>query len=121
MKKLILSLSLLAALATTNAAIAAGRQDFRIVNSTGYDINEVYVGPVSASVWGEDVMGDQTLDDGETANIHFTGKASECMWDIKVVYDDEEEAEFRKVNLCETSVLTIFWNRKSGETRFTAE
>jgi hypothetical protein len=114
MKKLFLSLTCLAALVASNA-------DFRLVNRTGYDINEVYVGPTSSSVWGEDVMGEQSLDDGETANIRFTGKSSECMWDIKVVYEDKDQSEFRSVNLCETSVVTIFWNRKTGESRFTTE
>jgi hypothetical protein len=39
----------------------AGDQDFKRVNKTGYTINEVYMGPLSASTWGNDIMGTGTF------------------------------------------------------------
>ncbi|WP_342151262.1 hypothetical protein [Methylorubrum sp. SB2] len=116
------SLSLLAAtLMAPLPALAQGKQDFTIVNRTGYQIDEVYVGPVSQRHWGEDVMGKDAIGDGESANITFNGGSKACKWDIKVVYNDGDESEFREVNLCNVSTVTLFWNRKSGTTRFVVQ
>ncbi len=117
-----LSLSLLAAtLMAPLPALAQGKQDFTIVNRTGYQIDEVYVGPVSQRHWGEDVMGKDAIADGDSADITFNGGSKACKWDIKVVYNDGDESEFREVNLCNVSTVTLFWNRKAGTTRFVVE
>lgn len=118
----VLSLSLLAV--TTLAplpVLAQGKQDFTLVNRTGYQIDEVYVGPVSQRHWGEDVMGKDAIADGDSADITFNGGSKACKWDIKVVYNDGDESEFREVNLCNVSKVTLFWNRRAGTTRFVVE
>jgi hypothetical protein len=38
------------------SAVAQGKQDFSLVNQTGYDISEVYVSPANSSDWEEDVL-----------------------------------------------------------------
>ncbi|KQT53608.1 hypothetical protein ASG52_05715 [Methylobacterium sp. Leaf456] len=116
------SLSLLAVtLLAPLPVLAQGKQDFTIVNRTGYQIDEVYVGPVSQRHWGEDVMGKDAIGDGESADITFNGGSKACKWDIKVVYNDGDESEFREVNLCNVSTVTLFWNRKAGTTRAVVE
>lgn len=102
-------------------AHAQGKQDFTLVNRTGYQIDEVYVGPVSQSHWDEDVMGKDAIAHGETADITFNGGSNACKWDIRVVYNDGDASEFRSVNLCNVSRVTLYWNRKAGETRFEVE
>lgn len=117
-----LSFSLLAATVLAPLPVLAqGKQDFTIVNRTGYQIDEVYVGPVSQRHWGEDVMGKDSIGDGESADITFNGGSKACKWDIKVVYNDGDESEFRDVNLCNISTVTLFWNRKAGTTRAVVE
>lgn len=108
-------------LLSATPAFSQAAQDFTLVNRTGYQIDQVYVGPVSSSKWGKDVMGKAAIGDGQQANITFSGQSNACQWDIKVVYDDGDESEFRDVNLCNISKVTLFWNRKAGETRFTVE
>jgi hypothetical protein len=107
----------LAALAATVIAAPAfaGDQDFRLVNRTGYDIAEVYVSPSATNHWGKDVMGHQTLDDGEGVNISFAHDASACHWDLKVIYTDNDTAQWGNVDLCKINKITIHWNRKTGE------
>ena len=51
------------ALAMPSMAEAQSRLDFTLVNRTGYEINEVYVGPTSSSSWGRDIMGQGTLEE----------------------------------------------------------
>ena len=117
-----LSLSLLAAMTLAPLPVLAqGKQDFTLVNRTGYQIDEVYVGPVSQSHWGQDVMGKDAIANGDTADITFNGSSNACKWDIKVVYNDGDKSEFRAVNLCNVSRVTLFWNRSAGDTRFVVE
>lgn len=108
---------LAASAATLIAAPAfAGDQDFTLVNKTGYDIAEVYVSPSAANRWGDDVMGKDTLDDGESVDISFSHDAEACHWDLKVVYTDKDTAQWANVDLCKISKITIHWNQKTGET-----
>jgi hypothetical protein len=97
-------------------AWSAGDQDFTLVNRTGYTIEQVYVSPIKAKDWQEDVLGRDVLDDGESVDIRFNKREEVCRWDLKVVYDDGEEAVWSDFNLCEVSRITIRYNRKSGET-----
>lgn len=102
-------------------ALAQGRQDFALVNRTGYQIDEVYVGPTSSPNWGRDLLGQNVLANNQVFNVRFGAATSECMWDIKVVYNDGDTSEFRRVNLCQVSKVNLFWNRQAGTTRFTVE
>ncbi len=105
----------LAMLAPT-VADAAGRQNFNLVNNTGYTIKEVYVSPVSTNDWEEDVLGQDTLDDGQSVLIRFPHHAGGCNWDMKVVYDDDTDAHWENFNLCTISEISISYNSKTGKT-----
>jgi len=118
---------LIAAFAALSLSMATGdvhaqaQQDFVLVNRTGYTIDEVYVSASNANSWEEDLMGDDSLENGQQLNVRFARDTSQCMFDIKVVYDDQETAEFRGINLCQVSRVTIFYNRSSRTTRFTTD
>ncbi|WP_439597030.1 hypothetical protein [Falsiroseomonas sp.] len=116
-----LAATCLAAMGPAAPAQAQGRQDFTMVNRTGYQINEVYVGPSSSPNWGRDILGQNVLANGRSFNVTFPGRSSECMWDIKVVYEDRDQSELRQVNLCRVSTITLFWDRQRNATRFVAE
>ena len=112
-----------AALAALIAAAAtpalAANQDFQLVNRKGYQIDEVYVGPHSSRSWGEDVMGNDALANGERVNITFPNRTSACSFDIKVIYHDKDEATWESVNLCQVSKVSLFW--RNGATRGVTE
>jgi hypothetical protein len=95
---------------------SAENLDFNLVNKTGYTINEVYVSSAATNDWEEDVLGKDQLENGERAAIEFERDASGCNWDLKVVYDDGEEAEWGRLNLCSISSVTLRYNRDKGET-----
>ena len=103
-------------LSAVSTAALAGDQDFTLVNRTGYTIEQVYVSPIKARDWEEDVLGRDVLDDGDVVNIRFSKREDVCRGDLKVVYDDGEEAEWSDFNLCEVSRITIHYERKSGRT-----
>ncbi|HQS10012.1 MAG: argininosuccinate lyase [Rhizobiales bacterium 24-66-13] len=99
---------------------AAGKQDFVLVNKTGYDISHVYVSPVKSDDWEEDVLGKDVLEDGDTWTIKFNRSTNACKWDLKVVYDDDDStAVWKNIDLCSVSKITIRYNRKSDTTSAT--
>ncbi len=107
--------------AAPTSAQAQARQDFLLINRTGYDISEVYISPSKADDWEEDILGsDDTLDDGDQKEIRFKRVGKTCMWDLKVVYDeDDSSAVWHDINLCEVSKITIKYNKKTDTTSAT--
>lgn len=95
---------------------AAGTQDFTILSNTGYPIERVYVSTSTKENWEEDVLGEDILPEGERTKIRFSSDEDACLWDLKVVYADEESAESQGINLCEVSVVALSYDRKSGRT-----
>ncbi len=91
-------------------AYSVGIQDFDLVNATGYTIYEVYVAPSSSNEWEEDVMGLDILEHGETVRIRFAPRQKACNYDIKVVWDDGDEAFWKGFNLCTVSEVTLYWD-----------
>lgn len=105
-------------LATPLAAAAAeAKQDFSLINETGYDIKSVYVSSHRTDKWEEDVLGDDQLDDGAKVNIHFSPKTKTCKFDLKVVYEiDDSSAVWKNIDLCTVSKITIRYNKKNDKT-----
>ncbi len=104
----------------SGSALAQGKQDFELVNKTGYEIKEIYVAPSKSDDWEEDTLGDETLEDGETWKLSFSGSSKTCLWDIKVVYEiDNSSARWSEIDLCKVSKVTIRWDKNSGVTRAT--
>jgi hypothetical protein len=110
-----------AAMTTFAAPAFAGDQDFVLMNSTGYDIAEVYVGPTKSNSWGSDIMGSGTLDDNHFVTIKFPHSTTVCKFDLKVVYTDKDTATWSNIDLCDTSKITIFWDKKAGVSRAVTE
>lgn len=101
-------------------AQAQSRQDFELVNKTGYEISKVFVSAAKSNDWEEDVLGDQTLEDDETLTVRFNNVGKTCKWDLKVVYEeDDSEAYWREIDLCATSKVTIRYNKKTDTTSAT--
>ncbi len=106
------------AFAFASPALAAdAKQDFELVNKTGYDLNAVYVSPSKANDWDQDIMGQDVLGDGESVEIAFDRADKSCKWDLKVVYsDDGSSAVWSNIDLCTISRITIRYNRKTDKT-----
>lgn len=103
-------------------AAQASDADFKLVNKTGYQIDQVYVSHHSSDDWGSDIMGRDALADGEAVNISFPHGGSACHFDIKVKYhDDGSTAEWSDVDLCQYETITIFWDAKNQVTRAVGE
>lgn len=87
------------------AVPAQAQNRFNLMNSTGQTIERVFVSPSRSSNWGGDVLGNAVLPPGQS--IWIVPQLSDCMLDIKVVYQGGREEERRQVNAC--SLSRVVW------------
>ena len=74
-----------------------------IKNNSDRDIFYLYVSPETSDEWEEDVLEDDVLLAGDEITINLYGY-EECLFDIKAVYDNEEEEIRWDVNVCSEDV-----------------
>jgi hypothetical protein len=84
---------------------AAANPDFRIVNRSNRTINEIYVSASTNNSWGSDWLGSNTLPPGRFWTI--TPREGACVHDIRVVYNDGNASERRRVNTCNLTDVTF--------------
>ena len=106
MRKGLFAGAFLAAAFAASAAWAAA-QDFTIHNHTGHVIVTLNVSPSDSNRWGPDILGREVLGDGEATEVSFDRNEDQCVWDIRVTYDDGTENDERGINLCETTDVTF--------------
>ncbi|QCK87116.1 hypothetical protein E8L99_15800 [Phreatobacter aquaticus] len=106
--------ALLASSAATIAPATAqtdrdGQQRWiNVVNRTNLTIREFYMTDVDTRGWGDDRLGDSTIDSGESMRVVPTRRQRDrgyCQFDMKVVFENDRSVERRGVNLCSTTNL----------------
>ena len=92
---------------------SAGNADFTLINKTGYAIREVYLSPAHKTKWGNDRLGNNTLENNKSRLFKFADKSS-CVQDLMVVFDDDgSEVTWEDFDLCELNKITLKYNRKT--------
>jgi hypothetical protein len=107
MKKfLTLCASTLLLIAGQNPSLA-GDQDFTLDNETGVEIHALYVSPADKDDWGKDILGKDTLGEGESAEITFHPKEDADKWDLRVEDSKGNSIEWTDLDLTEISKVTL--------------
>lgn len=96
-------------LGLAGSAQAESDLDFKLVNKTGYTLNEVFIGPSTSEEWGDNIL-DAKLPDGASASITFNPEAKAPKWDILVVYEDGTKVQWIGYKLDEISKITLFYD-----------
>lgn len=107
MFKAIASAAAFAGVLLSATTALAQEQDFTVINRTGYVVVTMNVSPSDSTQWGPDILGSEVLADGESAEVSFDVAEDDCYWDIRVTYDDGDTGDWRQINLCETSTITL--------------
>ena len=95
--------------------------DFKLVNSTGWGIKEVYVAPNSSDDWGDSIL-KEPLKDGETLEVKFHPKATATKWDLKIVWvDGGKSVYWTGYKLTDIEKITLFYDEKTDKTSAKAE
>ncbi len=101
-----LAIAAFAVAAMTTAAYAAA-QDFTIHNNSGHTVVTLNVSPTSSNQWGPDILGRDVLANGESAQVTFDRNEDQCIWDIRATYNDGDSGDWRGINLCETTDVSL--------------
>jgi hypothetical protein len=114
--KLTVLLALAVTLITGTVLAQAGKQDFVLHNATGVEIHSLYVSPHSKNDWEEDVLGQETLQDGKSVRVAFNDRDQRVQWDLKVTDKNGNGLEWYDLNLTEIETLTLHWDaeKKKG-------
>ena len=81
--------------------------DFTLVNATPVVVMELYISPAAGEQWGGDVLGQEIVPPGEAREIAVSRSETTCLWDIKIVDEDNKKRQWTRFNLCEASALTL--------------
>jgi hypothetical protein len=102
---LIGALLLIGAMST---AAFADKRDFTLNNNSDYVLEHAYVSPTTDQDWGDDILGKDVLNPGESWDVSFDrGDANTCMWDFKAVTQEGFEVKLPQLDLCSISNVNI--------------
>jgi hypothetical protein len=101
----------MALLATSGAQ--GGDQDFTLVNKTGVEIHALHVAPHSSDEWGEDILGKDTLADGDSLEITFGKHDRAHHWDLRI--EDEKGTSLTWENLDLMKIEEVVLHYKDGK------
>ena len=107
----VLALGIIAIFLVVTALAQGGKQTFTVHNATGVEIHELYVSPHSSNDWENDVLGRDTLPDGESVKITFNDREKEknVKWDLKVTDGKGHSIEWENLDLTKIPELTLHY------------
>jgi hypothetical protein len=108
-----------AAAAPTAPASTAAAQDFTLVNATGVEIDKVFISPHDVDDWEEDILGQDTLPDGENVDIKFNRTETAPLWDLRIEDQKGNSIEWENLDLLKIAKLTLTY--KDGKATAHAE
>lgn len=99
------------------ATAQQANQDFTLVNSTGVEINAVYISPHDSDDWEEDILGRDTLPNGDSVHITFNRSEKAARWDLRIEDKEGNPIEWENLNLLEISKITLHYtdNKATAE------
>ena len=105
MRRLLLLAAVLPFAVHAPAARAADRH-VEIVNKTGRTMTSFFASKVGAKSWEEDILGKDTLDDGDTVTININDGSGACRFDFKAVFENGKSVEKANIDVCKISTFT---------------
>lgn len=92
--------------ASTSIPTLAANRHVDIVNATGKTLSEFYASNSGTDDWEEDVLGSDTLADGEVFDVDIDDGTGACKFDFKAVFTDGTSHVRRGVDVCSISKFT---------------
>lgn len=94
-------------LATSSLTAQADDLVFVLKNQTSSVLAEFYASPANLDDWEEDILGTDTLEAGTQGSVTIRDGRRTCNYDMKFVFDDDEEVIEKGIDLCETGEYTL--------------
>jgi hypothetical protein len=93
---------------------AGAAQDFTLVNQTGVEIDKVFISPHDKDDWEEDVLGQDTLPNGQSVDIKFHRDETAAEWDLRIEDKGGNSIEWENLNLLKISKATLHYKDGKG-------
>jgi hypothetical protein len=91
-----------------SSAAFADQRDFTLNNNSDYVLTQAFVSPSTDQNWGDDILGRDVLNPGESWAVGFNrGDANTCLWDVKAVTKEGFEVTLPQLNLCAITDVNI--------------
>ncbi|WP_430911855.1 hypothetical protein [Methylobacterium sp. sgz302541] len=84
----------------------AANRHVDIVNKTGLSMHHFYASVTGTDDWEEDILGKDTIEDGETFDINIDDGSGKCKYDFKAVFENGKSLVRNNVNVCSISTFT---------------
>ena len=97
-----------------SSANQGAAQDFTLVNKTGVEIDKVYISPHDKDDWEEDILGQDTLPDGQSVDIKFHRDETAAEWDLRIEDKQGNPIEWESLNLLKISKVTLHYKDGKG-------
>lgn len=100
--------ALVLALLPFGGAVTTAQSDpsIFVVNKASLTIRYIYVSPGNTTDWGRDWLGNKVLAPGQRFRV-APPRGGQCMFDVRVVYSNNQSEERRQQNLCTIQELTF--------------
>lgn len=117
MKKILCILCI--AVALSSVCLAGPIYTFELTNNTGYDIEEVWIGPAGNEDWEDDdeLLHGKSFKNGETIEITYEADEEAPTWDLLVSWvGDYPDTVWENVGLVHGGEYALHYDRKTGVT-----
>ncbi len=84
----------------------AANRHVDIINKTGKALTHFYASRTGSDNWEEDILGRDTIANGETFDINIDDGTGACRFDFRAVFQGGGESIKRNINVCEISTFT---------------
>ncbi len=92
--------------ATTGFAFAEDVK-FTLANESDYQIDEFYASAANDDQWGEDILGQDVLEGGQSGTVTIADGSDQCEYDLKAIDEDGTEHVLEDLNICESPNVTF--------------
>ena len=99
------SLSIIGALFYLSTPATAADRTVEIINETGQTMTEFYASVGSTNSWEEDILEDDTLEEGDSVDMNIDDGSGKCIYDFRAVFESGAEVVKRGVNVCQISTF----------------
>ena len=108
--RILFSIVTLPVIALSSQAVLAEACNIQLHNSSSFKIREVKMSHVDKDDWGEnlvDNLEDKVVWQDQSVNLQFDRERDECLYDMKIINEHNQEEKLHGVNLCENSDFEI--------------
>ncbi len=98
--------ALLAACILIAGTAHAADRHVDIVNKTGMTMTHFFASNSGSRSWEEDILGRDTLADGDTVTVDIDDGTGACKFDFKAVFDNGQSLERGNIDVCKVTTFT---------------